>query len=106
VSCSTAVDGGVDHASPDALPASACSACGPNELCVAYYDGQCKPLYSTCNQVTATTRQAILVDHARCFDKPMGDEICGTRDGQHFWGCGEPACPNETLESDIDCYGP
>ena len=109
VSCdSTAVDGGV-HATPeDSGGASACSECGPDELCVAYYDGTCKPMYSSCNKVSAATRESILVNHERCFGKPIGNEICGTREGQPFWGCGEPSCgeDKETLVSDINCYGP
>jgi hypothetical protein len=47
-----------------------------------------------------------MVNHERCFAKPIGNEICGTRDGLSFWGCGEPPCPNEPLVSDINCYGP
>jgi hypothetical protein len=90
----------------DTVASSACSACAADELCVAYYDGTCKPMQSTCNKVSAATRQAILVNHERCFAKAIGDEICGTRDGQHFWGCGEPPCGNETTPSDINCYGP
>jgi hypothetical protein len=88
--------------------ASACSNCGPDELCVAYYDGTCKPMNVGCNKVSATTRESILVNHERCFAKPIGDEICGLKDGQHFWGCGEPTCgkDKETLLSDINCYGP
>jgi uncharacterized protein YqgV (UPF0045/DUF77 family) len=98
--------GAVIDAASDAVAASACGACAADELCVAYYDGTCKPMQSTCNKVSAATRQAILVSHERCFATAMGDEICGTRDGQHFWGCGEPPCGNETLSSDINCYGP
>ncbi len=100
------IDGGVSDAPSDAAVSSACSACAADELCVAYYDGTCKPMQSTCNKVSAETRRAILVNHERCFAKPIGDEICGTRDGQPFWGCGEPPCPNETLPSDVNCYGP
>jgi hypothetical protein len=47
-----------------------------------------------------------LVTHESCFAKPASDEICGTRDGGAFWGCGQPACSNETLVSDVNCYGP
>jgi hypothetical protein len=101
-----AIEGGAIEGGSIDVALSACSACGPDELCVAYYDGTCKPMYTTCNKVSAATRQAILVDHERCSGKPMGDEICGTRDGLHFWGCGEPACPTQTLQSDINCYGP
>jgi len=109
VTCATSgsgSDGGAHDASPSTTTSSACSACAADELCVAYYDGTCKAMQSACNKVSAATRQAILVNHERCFAKAIGDEICGTREGQHFWGCGEPACPNETLTSDINCYGP
>jgi hypothetical protein len=94
---------------PDvAVMVSACSDCGSDELCVGYYDGTCKAMYTSCNKVSVATRISILLNHERCFSSPMGDEICGTRDGQHFWGCGEPPCPaeKETLVSDINCYGP
>jgi hypothetical protein len=87
-------------------PASKCTACGSNELCVAYYDGTCKPMSSTCVKVSASTRDAILVNHERCFGKLISNEICGLRDGLPFWGCGEPPCPNEPLVSDVNCYGP
>jgi hypothetical protein len=73
---------------------------------VAYYDGTCTPMQSTCRQVSAETRDSILRRHESCFGKAVGDEICGTRDGQHFWGCGSPPCPDEPLASDINCYGP
>ncbi len=102
---SPGVDG--SHVSEAGQPvASACSTCGLDELCVAYYDGRCTPLGSRCNRVGGTTRDAILVDHARCFSSPIGDEICGLSNGQHFWGCGEPPCPNQPTLSDINCYGP
>jgi hypothetical protein len=97
-------------ATPDNAPApavpSACAACGLDELCVAYYDGTCTAMSSGCTKVSADTRKAILVDHRRCFMTPMNDEICGTRNGSTFWGCGEPACPSEPLPSDVNCYGP
>jgi hypothetical protein len=96
-------DGG--GAAFDSAVSSACAACGADELCVAYYDGLCKPLQSTCNKVSAETRQRILVNHENCFLNPLGNDVCGTRDGQTFWGCGAPSCPNETLQSDINCYG-
>jgi hypothetical protein len=94
---------------PDvAVLVSACSDCASDELCVGYYDGTCTAMYTSCNKVSTATRISILLNHERCFSSPMGDEICGTRDGLHFWGCGEPACPaeKETLVSDINCYGP
>jgi hypothetical protein len=91
---------------PNFFQPSKCLACASNELCVAYYDGTCKPMQSTCREVSATTRQSILVDHQSCFAKPTGDEICGTQNGGHFWGCGAPPCPNEPLLSDVNCYGP
>jgi hypothetical protein len=75
-------------------------------LCVAFFDGTCKPMSATCTKVSAETRRAILVDHKRCFATPMENEICGTRNDASFWGCGDPACPNEPLQSDINCYGP
>ena len=91
---------------PNYFKASACFECASDELCVAYYDGTCKAMQTTCRVVSAATRQSILVNHESCFAKPIGDEICGTQNGQHFWGCGEPHCPSEPLLSDINCYGP
>jgi hypothetical protein len=105
VTCS-ASDGGVIDAPPDAPVSSACSACGADELCVGFYDGTCTPMSSRCVKVSATTRESILVKHESCFGKAIGNEICGDADGGSLWGCGEPACPNEPLVSDINCYGP
>lgn len=98
------IDAGVSEAGQPV--ASKCGNCGADELCVAYYDGVCTPMGSSCNKVSAATRDAILISHQRCFSLPMGDEICGTRNGQHFWGCGGPACASEPTLSDINCYGP
>jgi hypothetical protein len=109
-SCSTggaAIDGGVEvPASTDGLVSSACAACASDELCVGYYDGTCNSLPTSCRKVSAETRQGILVNHTPCATTPVNDEICGTANGQHFWLCGEPPCPNETLVSDVNCYGP
>jgi len=102
-----AIDGGVDGASSsDGAVSSVCAACAADELCVGYYDGTCQPLSTSCRKVSAETRQSILVNHTPCFANPASDEICGTVSGQHYWGCGEPSCPNETLVSDVNCYGP
>jgi hypothetical protein len=109
VTCgSSSSDGGVDGASLDGGVASACSQCGADELCVAYYDGTCTPMSSRCNKVSAATRESILVKHESCFMKPIGEEICGSRDSGVFFGCGEPSCgkDKEPLVSDINCYGP
>lgn len=104
-STGTPIDGGsLSEAGP--ATSSACANCGADELCVAYYDGTCTPMGSTCNKVSAATRDAILIGRQRCFATAMGDEICGTRDGQHFWGCGEPVCASQPTLSDINCYGP
>lgn len=96
-------DGG---ASLDSGVLSKCSACGSSELCIGYYDGLCTPLGVHCVEVSAATREGILVKHERCFMRPIGDEICGNRDGGVFWGCGGPPCLSEPLVSDINCYGP
>jgi len=60
---------------------------------------------TNCVKVSAATRDSILVTHESCFAKPASDEICGTRAGGASWGCGQPACSNETLVSDVNCYG-
>jgi len=104
-------DGGASEghggdSSTDTVLASKCSACGTDEPCVAYYDGMCTPMSTSCVKVSAATRASILVNHERCFAKPTGDEICGNRDGGVFWSCSEPPCLNEPLVSDINCYGP
>lgn len=99
-------EGGTQATASDSAVASACSACARDELCVAYYDGTCQPLQTTCRKVSAETRESILVKHESCFMQTTSDEICGTENGQHFWGCGAPACPDEPLVSDINCYGP
>ena len=119
-----AIDSGIDHPGTGDLPApsidtnldssvidgsavaSACPDCGADELCVAYYDGTCMPMSTGCRKVSAETRDRILVKHENCFLNPLGNDVCGTRNGQTFWGCGDPPCPNETLLSDINCYGP
>jgi len=91
----------------DAVLTSACPACGLDELCVGYYDGVCTPMSTRCNKISPETRVAILVNHERCFMKPIGDEVCGRKDGGILFGCGEPTCGSkETLVSDINCYGP
>jgi hypothetical protein len=98
-------DAGADSA-PDSSVSSKCSVCGADELCVGFYDGTCTAMGTNCVKVSAATRDSILVTHESCFAKPASDEICGTRDGGAFWGCGQPACSNETLVSDVNCYGP
>ena len=87
----------VDGARLDVAASSACSACWADELCVAFYDGTCKPMSTACRKVSAQTRQSILVDHQSCFMKPTGDEICGNADGGMFRGCGAPPCLSEPL---------
>jgi hypothetical protein len=99
-------DGPTFRSTLDTAVASICPACGADELCVATYDGTCRPMSTFCRKVSAETRDRILVKHESCFMKPLGDEVCGNRDVGVFWGCGGPPCIDEPLLSDINRYGP
>ncbi len=99
----TAIDGGDVL---DSAASSSCTGCGADELCVGYYDGTCKELGAHCVKVSTATIDSVMVKHESCFMKPTGDEICGNTDGGVRWGCNYTPCPNQTLVTDVNCYGP
>jgi len=57
-------------------------------------------------KVSTATIDSVMVKHESCFMKPTGDEICGNTDGGVRWGCNYTPCPNQTLVTDVNCYGP
>ncbi len=96
-------DGGIDGTPIDGTPidgSSACAACGPNQVCVAYHDGTCS--------------SNIRVE---CQDRNAGCQgtTCLQGSDCEFWHCksgmdaGSPyicyACPND-IAGALNCHGP
>jgi hypothetical protein len=109
------LDGGVtDVAAAEVAPRitadgginSCNNTCAADEICVAYYDGTCTSMGASCRKVSASCRESVIVQGAACFERPCNDDICGLKDGRHFWACNYAPCPGDTLRADAKCYGP
>ena len=97
VAPSIAADGGINSCNNN---------CAADEICVAYYDGTCTSMGASCRKVSASCQESVIVQGAACFEGPCNDDICGLKDGQHFWACNYAPCSGDTLRADAKCYGP
>jgi len=93
-----ASDGGVATDAADA--GTACAACGPDQICVAYHDGTCSPnIQIECQDRNPGCQGTTCVQGAAC----------------EFWHCkrgqdaGSPyicySCPND-ITGALNCHGP
>ena len=97
VAPSIAADGGLNSCNNN---------CAADEICVAYYAGTCTSTGTSCRKVSASCQESVIVQGAACFEGPCNDDICGLKDGQHFWACNYAPCSGDTLRADAKCYGP
>jgi len=77
--------------------------CAIDEICVAYFDGNCNSAGIACRKVSSSCK--VGVQGATCFKEACGDDFCGFKDGQGFWGCNYPYCDGDTSRADAKCYG-
>jgi hypothetical protein len=92
-----ASDGGVPMDGV-AIDASACAACGPNQICVAYHDGTCSQnIQIECQDLNPQCSGNCIQDRADC-------EFWQCRRGMDAGGWVCYSCPND-IPGAMNCHG-
>jgi len=79
--------------------------CAIDEICVAYFDGNCISAGNACRKVSSSCKESGSVQGASCWEGPCNEDICGLKDGPGSWYCNYTRCAGDTSRADAKCYG-